>query len=176
MLTRFRPRFGYGTLIALAVVAALWWSGLLKPQEPNNDLRVAYEADRSGKLRRVDTPTASSPTPRWQVKEPRLLLQHAEDLGLTDDQRNEVQRIAQAWEREEKRWLETIQREQTRAQQEMQPRDKSAVPYTALRQSLQGYSELSRAYAQARAQAWQQALAVLSPQQRERAKRLFEPS
>jgi len=98
MLARLRPRFGWGTLIAVAVAVVLWRSGLLLPFKPPTDMRVVYEADRTGKLRQVEAPSVP-PTAPLRIKEPRLLLQHAQALRLTPLQRRRIERIAVQWER-----------------------------------------------------------------------------
>ncbi len=166
MWTRFRPRFGYGTLIALIAAGLLWWSGALRPPQPSTDLRVVYEADSTGKLRRIEPPP--SPLPAIPMaKEPHLLLQFADVLQLTPSQRTQIERISADWEREQAEWLRRLREEQQRVESQMGSRKGEAVPYAALRQSLQGYSELSRAYAQARTIAWERAVAQLSARQRE---------
>lgn len=82
MLRRLNPRFGYGTLTALAVAVLLIVSGVPKQPEPPTDLRVVYEADRSGKLHRVKALTLP-PSASLTIKQPRLLLEHADALQLT---------------------------------------------------------------------------------------------
>lgn len=175
MLRRLKPRFGYGTLIALVVAVLLWWSGLLKQPETPADLRVVYEADRTGKLRRVEAPTVPPSVP-LTIKEPRLLLEHADALQLTPQQRTRIQRIVVEWEQEQKQWLERLRAEQARTEKQVQSRKGEAVPYPVLRQSLQAYSELSQAYARARLAAWERAILQLSASQREDVKKILSHS
>lgn len=165
MLARLRPRFGWGTLIAVVVAVVLWRSGALLPPKPPTDMRVVYEADRTGKLRQVEAPSVP-PTAPLRIKEPRLLLQHAQALRLTPLQRRRIERIAVQWEREQAQWLERLRAEQERAERQIQSRRGEPVPYTAVRQSLEGYSDLSQAYASARKASWERALQQLSAQQR----------
>lgn len=165
MLRRLKPRFGLGTLTAVVIALLLWWSGALKQPEPPTDLRVVYEADRAGKLRRVEAPTVLPSVPPT-IKEPRLLLEHADALQLTPQQRTRIQRIVVEWEQEQKQWLERLHAEQERAEIQTQLRRGKPVPYTALRQSLQAYSELSQAYARARLTVWERAVLQLSQRQR----------
>lgn len=109
-------------------------------------------------------------------KEPRLLLEHADALQLTPQQRTRIQRIVVEWEREQKQWLERLHAEQERAEMQMQLRRGEPVPYTALRQSLEGYANLSQAYASARRASWERALAQLSASQREDVKKILSHS
>ncbi|MEJ5253223.1 MAG: hypothetical protein HPY54_11400 [Chthonomonadetes bacterium] len=173
MWTRFKPRFGYGTLIALIAAGLLWWSGALRPPQPATDLRVVYEADSTGKLRRIEPSPSPLPTPPT-AKEPRLLLQFADVLQLTPPQRTQIERISADWEQEQAEWLQQLREEQQRVESQMGSRKGEAVPYTALRQSLQRYSELSQAYAQARTIAWERAVSVLSARQREEAEKILD--
>ncbi|MGQ9539531.1 MAG: hypothetical protein ACUVTY_00355 [Armatimonadota bacterium] len=165
MLRRLKPRFGLGMFTAVVIALLLWWSGALKQPEPHTDLRVVYEANRAGKLRRVEAPTVPPSVPPT-IKEPRLLLEHADALQLTPQQRTRIQRIVVEWEQEQKQWLERLHAEQERAEVQIQLRRGRPVPYTTLRQSLEGYANLSQAYASARRASWERALAQLSAQQR----------
>lgn len=165
MLRRLKPRYGLGMFTAVVIALLLWWSGALKQFEPPADLHVVYEADRTGKLRQVESPTVPLSVP-LTVKEPRLLLEHADALQLTPQQRTRIQRIVVEWEQEQKQWLERLHAEQERAETQMRLRRGEPVPYTALRQNLEGYANLSQAYASARRASWERALAQLSAQQR----------
>jgi hypothetical protein len=172
MWTRFKPRWGYGTWFMLAVAVLLWWSGVLKPSQPATDMRVVYEADGTGRLRRVAPSPAHLPA-RLPVLEPRLLLQHAHLLQLTPAQRARIERIVRDWEQEQKRWLSAIRQQQERVDDEWRSHGNRAIPYSVLRGSLQHYSELSRAYGAARAAAWGRATAELSTRQKRQLERVI---
>lgn len=166
-MKRFTLRIGYGTTLALVVAALLWWSGYLPPQKPATDLRAVYMADRSGKLRRVD-PSPIGVESRLQVKEPARILQFADELKLTPAQRKHIEEISARWQLEQAQWLAALQKEQARIEREM---PSGTVPYSTLRQQMQPYSELSRAYADRRALFWNRAVSVLSSQQRQKLSR-----
>jgi len=173
MLALLKLRFGYGTLLALIAVGLLWWSGAFRPPQPTTDLRVVYEADNTGKLRRIEKPSpVHRPIPPM-AKEPRLLLQFADTLQLNPSQRTHIERILADWEQEQAHWFHRLHEEQRRIEAQMQSHREKAVPYAALRQSLQRYSELSQSYARARTIAWERAISQLSRRQQEEVEKIL---
>lgn len=130
--------------------------------QPGPAKAVYYEADAQGQLRQVERPTSVSPDPAplWKP-EPSLLLDHAEALGLTPDQRRDIGLLASDWVAK-KRDLET-RMEQATQFMARKAGDRSSV--ASVQTSLAEYSHLSRDYGSQREQAWTEGLALLTPDQ-----------
>ena len=162
-------RLGPGTILAMAIAAAILISGRLsQPPTVGPDAgKIAYESDSAGKMRRVDTPAtvAEAVPPLWKP-EPSLLLDRDKGLALTDSQRKELRSLSTRWLKHKESLNRQI--EQASAGAGTLRRSGSSASIGALRESLAGYSELSREYDAVRSQYWQLSLSLLTASQRKR--------
>lgn len=129
---------------------------------PAQSKTVYMEADRNGRLVKVDHPSSGPVTapPLWKP-EPRVLLGADMPFHLASAQREQIQRIDAAWQIRKSNLLRAM-----RAAVPNSPGKAESVG--SLVADLSPYSELSREYDTARNAAWAQAVALLDdPQKRQ---------
>ncbi|MGC8669369.1 MAG: hypothetical protein ACP5VE_14785 [Chthonomonadales bacterium] len=162
--------FGPGTIAALAVGGFLVVAGRLV-QPPLQDKaagRVVFQADASGKLKRVSAPAADAiAQPLWKP-EPNTLLAQKARLHLTSSQLQQIRAVNDAWRRQKADLMEAMNRAVAAA------KPSGAVSASQISAGLKDYSDLSREYNARREFAWRMALAVLKPQQMKNLARLIE--
>lgn len=172
--------FGPGTLIALLAALMLILSGQLtkKPPPDPNAGRIVYEADESGKLRRVEAPsgTARAFSIPWKP-EASFLLEHASALKLDEGQRKQLKELQVRWFREKAALQQAIQGALSEAGARLQRAKQAShttqgVSPTQIVSSLQDYSALSRRYDERRAHYWAQATALLTEAQRQQLEKI----
>lgn len=151
-------RVGRGTqimVLGLAVFGA--YSVISQPSAPQS---VYFEADRSGRLVRVDRPAASpKPLPPLWKPEPQLILDERVRLGLDDGQARSIQQISDRWT--------TIKRELESSMSASAPKPSGSQESVGeISGGLAGYSALSRTYDAKRNASWSAALSRLTREQR----------
>lgn len=120
-------------------------------------------------------PTAFAPSPPVRVhrlaplpREPKWLLERADELGLTDEQRKKLIALQQDYERRTaklRRQLDEVSKKFQRFMDEAQRKGR-AMTIEEIQRRAAEVSRLSRPLAQERQSAWEQALAVLTEKQR----------
>jgi hypothetical protein len=161
--------FGPGTVIAFVAAIAILASGRLdhRPAVDSSAVRIVYEADKGGRLRPVDTPTAAAATtsPLWKP-EVALLLMHASALRLDSRQKEALAALNAGWLSEKaslEAALRTAVSDANVNQQAAQTHHSASAG--AITASLGDYSQFSRQYNDRRAFYWSQAAAALRPEQ-----------
>jgi hypothetical protein len=154
--------FGPGLGIALALSAVIVVSHVLKMRQPQPAPVVVRQVvpERAGIG--LFIPPAS------------FLLQHSEELGLTADQRSDVEALQSAWEQEAAPLRRALQEAGAASERELnQARaGKRRMRSQELQERLQRYSELSGELSRRRAALWREALERLNETQRRRAEEL----
>jgi hypothetical protein len=165
----WRP--GPATLFALVVGAGIVWWQMPRPSESATG-RLAYEADASGHLRRVDSPAlfpGSQPAAPalWKPEVP-LLLARGQELRLTASQGEAIHRLEADWRAEKADWQRRLGDASGKADALLQrPTPEHGASLTAVRSGLEDYSRLSEEYDRRRAGYWMQATALLTSTQRQ---------
>jgi hypothetical protein len=166
-------------LLALGVAIYLIATGWFRPQTSsiNGAGRIVYEADATGRMRRVEKPSISSvPMPRLWKPEPREIGRQAPALSLDSRQRRQVEAIDAAWQREKAEIEGEINRllggriGESPAGGRSSPSQEGgkAISLAGIQPELEAYSSLSRHYDVRRNHYWTQAEALLTPAQRTR--------
>jgi hypothetical protein len=162
-----RLPFGKGTLAMLIGIASF---AAYSYATKNSDVPQAafYEADRNGRLVKVERPRSTHSTAPPLVKpEPGHIIRLGGKLSLTEAQLKALSRVDADWQKS-KASLE----HRMGASSDALKSSGKAPNVQVMRSQLEGYSELSRTYAHLRELAWLDSLALLSASQREAAIRL----
>lgn len=156
-----RRLLGPATILALLLVIGIAATGkLARTPAPNPNLgRIAFEADRHGRLQRVNAPGHSAASPLWKPT-PDLILARAGELKLTADQLRRLTKIDNDWKQDKK----LLEAEMARVANGAKPVKSGASDQ--LMRDLRGYSELSRQYDARRTDCWNRALSQLTLDQR----------
>lgn len=142
----------------IGVVAFAAYTFYTKPSTPES---VYYEADSSGRLRRVQKPSVVAvPLPPLWKPEPDLLLRHSSRLNLSAAQMAILQKVSDAWTAEKQKLEQLIQTASKPAISNKRTTQKE------LQRSLLEYSQLSKNYDLRRSYFWRQATACLTAEQK----------
>ena len=162
-----RPRLiGRGTIAMFAGILAFGAYNLItRPKTPQN---AYFEADRTGRLVRLDRPSPerANPPKLWKT-EPRLLLSERGILELSPAQVSRISNIVTSWDAAKTGIEERIQATtSTLSRSETLNLSGNGLA------TLGGYSELSREFDRRRSAAWSEAIEVLNERQRSKVAQL----
>ncbi|MBM3498801.1 MAG: hypothetical protein FJX74_09030 [Armatimonadetes bacterium] len=148
MNRRFRPVIGPGLIIALGLCVFLVWRRM-QPPEVARPVVIQHE----GAIAATGVP------------DPPFVLEHAEELGLSDKQRAEVGKLAAEYEAQTASLRSALDEARTAAGKKLDPASAQPPRPTDIQEAAQGVSELSSLLAEARAQAWTRLAPTLSGEQ-----------
>lgn len=152
---------GPGTIAALGVGGYLVAAGILSRKPPADPFagRVVYEADASGKLRRIEAGRSRHVRAHLWKPEPGMLLSLQSALHLSKSQIKQLTAIDGAWMKQKAALMQAMERSADRVRSIGHA---SAGQITA---ALQDYSAVSREFDTRRQFAWQMATGLLNPEQ-----------
>lgn len=167
---RPRPRFTF-TLVAMVIAAVLLI--LDRYNHPGtslvaNDYKSQQTAPGSSKIGGASSPGGNGLLHRLWKPQPDDLLPHATALGLSPTQQAGIRRIGSNWQRRKAVF-------ESEMQGQSPPADTRVTSVESIRSGLGEYSRLSREYDEARRQAWQESMALLSKRQQQQAEGLLKP-
>jgi hypothetical protein len=144
--------------LGIAFIAA--YSFFVKPSSLESRY---FEPDASGNFRQVlrAEPIAKTLPPLLKP-EPQLLEENKSSLNLTVQQCKQLREISNQWLNEKSALVAEIESISSSAR----PKSQTKLSLTAIQGSLSGYSEVSRAYNEARNRYWSSAVALLGSEQK----------
>ena len=164
-----RPRsLGIGTIVTvlglLAVITVAQWHQV-RPSDPQMG-RIVYQADATGKLRRVNSASQRimPPSPLWKP-EVGFILTRARQLRLDAAHEQFIARQNSLWIAEKEAMELAMQRSTANLASASEGPSHPAVGVGQLNTSLQDYSTISARYNRRREYYWLRAVSALTPTQ-----------
>jgi Spy/CpxP family protein refolding chaperone len=153
-------RFGPGLVLAVIAGYYVWRMNLPTPQPGGAAPRIERNHIEPGRT------NLSAPEPRW-------IMEHAKDLGLTEKQTVQLRKLKDRWDTNMKPLEAQLNEASTAVSNTLPEASSKGAAIETVRAKAAPVSELTHELLEARKAWWQEASAVLTPAQKLRTEELW---